>query len=139
MVRVIHPDGVTVADKSTANESFNISHQAYLVTSDVEKRAQHDATPDLLFAVATVAARWQYSVRSANGRDINETREKHQKSENEKKGIIREYKIGEGCMFHMLSNLPFERYEDEPRVSTIINELVKESLFDEMKNRIIPK
>lgn len=139
MARIYHPDKVTEADKSNANEKFNILHQAYLILSDAEKRIQYDATPDLLFAKATVAAQWEFFVRPMTGTDIDDARKKYQNSENEKYDIIREFKLGKGSMIHMMNNLPFMRYEDEPRILAIINELVNDGFIEKMKIRKLPK
>lgn len=134
-----HPDKVAEADKSNANEKFNIVHQAYLILSDAEKRIQYDAKPDLLFAKTTIAAQWEFFVRPMTSTDIDDARQKYQNSENEKNDIVREYNLGKGSMIHMMNNLPFMRIEDEQRVLGIINELVNDGLIEKMKIKKIPK
>lgn len=139
MARIFHPDKVTEAEKSNANEKFNIVHQAYLILSDAEKRSQYDAGSDLLFAKATVAAQWEHFIKPMTNNDINDARKKYQNSEDEKNDILREYKLGKGSMIHMLNNLPFMRIEDEQRVLGIIDEMVVAGLVEKMKIKKIPK
>lgn len=139
MARTYHPDKVTESEKSTANENFNIVHQAYVVLSNAELRNQYDNGSDVLFAKATVAAKWERFIKPITKNDIENARNKYQNSKQEKDDILREYKIGKGSMTHMLNNLPFMRREDEQRVIGIINDLINEKLAEKFKIKKIPK
>lgn len=135
-----HPDKVTEAERSHANEKFNLIHQAYKILSDTEKRAQYDAGSSVLFANATVSAQWEYFINPFTDNDVSIARHKYQNSESERRDILHEYKLGNGSMTHMLHNIPFMRVEDEQRIIDIINDMISDGTIKEkLKIKRIPK
>lgn len=138
MVLIHHPDRASDAEKSDANEKFNVLHQAYVILSDPEKKKQYDAGTDILFG-NTTSARWDHFVKPVTTSEINIAREKYQNSNQEECDILREYSKGKGSMTHILNNLPFMRAVDEPRVMAIIMRLIDLGRVQKFKIKKIQK
>lgn len=128
-----HPDRVSSNDKQTATEKFNIIHQAYVILCDEQKRISYDKGSNVLFANATLTAKWEHFLKPITGDDLDGCRKKYQNSQQELHDIQREYIEGNGSMTHIINNVQFMRYEDETRVIDIIKALIADGVVPKLK------
>lgn len=139
MVRKYHPDRANDAEKSEANEKFNILHQAYVILSDPDKKKQYDAGSIVLFTKPTISARWDHFLNPVTQNAIDTARQKYQNSHEEECDIMREYNNGKGSMTHLMNNLPFMRREDESRVIAIIMRMIDMGRVEKFQIKKLPK
>lgn len=121
---VYHPDRVAQDKREEASNKFNIVHNAYSILSDAEKKKLYDNGSDILFTKTTIAAQWEHYLKPVNNNDIEKARNKYQGSEREDRDLIREFKIGNGSMTHLLNTIPFMRVEDKNRILESLKELM---------------
>lgn len=63
-------------------------------------------------------------MKVATDADLEQATVNYKNSDKEKEDIIREIVAGNGSMTHLLNQIPFMRAEDQPRILSIIQELV---------------
>lgn len=73
---------------------------------------------------ATTAAQWEHYLKPISSDDIENTRKIYQNPEKEELDLIREFKIGNGRMSHLLNSVPDMRVEDENRIIESLRELM---------------
>lgn len=123
LARIYHPDRAPDAEKSIANEKFNILHQAYSILSNPETKKLYDTgNTNILFSKPTNVGKWEHHIAPLTSLAIENARRKYQGSDAEKTDILRETLIGKGSMTHLLNTIPFIRIEDEPRIIHFIKE-----------------
>lgn len=119
-----HPDRVGKDERVEASAKFNIVHNAYTILSDSEKRKLYDDGCDILFTKKTIAAQWEHYLKPMTSNAIESARQAYQGSEREHSDLIREFKIGNGSLTHLMNTIPFFRYEDENRIIESLQELM---------------
>lgn len=67
---------------------------------------------------------WEHYLKHVNQEHIYAARNEYQGLEREDRALIREVKIGNGSMTHLLNTIPFMRVEDENRIIESIRELM---------------
>lgn len=139
MARKYHPDRVAVDEKEEANAKFNIIHNAYAILSDSVKKKQYDEGCDILFTKTTIAARWEHYLKPATTNDIEIARKAYQGSEREELDLIREFKIGNGSMTHLINTIPFMRVEDENRILESIHDMMSLGKIAKLPIKKLPK
>lgn len=121
LARTCHPDRVSDAEKSTANDKFNILHQAYSILVNPETKKVYDAGDTrVIFSKPTVSAKWEHYIAPLTHLAIESARQKYQGSDAEETDILREFIVGKGSMTHLINTIPFMRIEDEPRIIHMI-------------------
>lgn len=137
--RAYHPDRVPDNEKEEAACKFNIVHKVYSVLTDPEKKKLYDGGSDILFTKTTLAARWEFYLKPLNDVDIESARKAYQGSDMEETDLIREFKIGNGSLTHLLNTIPFMRIEDENRIIESINELISLDKVPKIPIKKLPK
>ena len=120
LARVFHPDRVADTDKDTANEKFNVLHQAYSILVDPTTRKAYDDGGRIIFPSSNSSTKWDSFIKTITDSDIEKKRRQYQGSKSEEEDIIREINIGKGSITHLFNTIPFMRVEDEPRIISII-------------------
>lgn len=116
-----HPDRVPENEKEEAAAKFSIIHS---ILSDSEKKKLYDDGNDVLFTKTTIAAQWEHYLKPMTNNDINGARCAYQGSESEGIDLIREFKIGNGSITHLLNTIPFMCVEDENRIIESVQNLM---------------
>lgn len=118
---IFHPDRVDDMQKTAAKEKFTIIQQAYSILVNAESRRMYDnGDTNILFRKPTIVGKWEEYVKVISLSDIENARRNYQGSSREEDDIVREIRIGKGSITHLFNNIPFMRYEDEPRIIEII-------------------
>lgn len=118
---IYHPDRVDDTQKSVAKEKFTLIHQAYSILVNAQTRKKYDeGDTNILFRKPTVVGKWEEYMKVITSSDIENARRNYQGSSIEEEDIAREFRIGKGSITHLFNNIPFMRYEDEPRIVEII-------------------
>lgn len=126
MARKYHPDRVPDEEKSVATDKFNVVHQAYSILANDETKNRYDnGDTDVIFSKKTRSGRWEQHLKTVSNDDFERAAQKYKNSAEEEKDIIREIVVGNGSMKHLLNHIPFMRIEDQPRILSIISELIK--------------
>lgn len=133
LARKYHPDRVSDEEKQLASEKFSIIHQAYIIICDPQTRLEYDKGSNVLFAQATVTAKWEHFLKPVTEKEVDCARTKYQNSYEEQTDIQRAYIHGNGSMTHIYNNVPFMRVEDEARVLEIIKRLISENKIPKLK------
>lgn len=134
-----HPDRVSGDKKEEASAKFNIIHNAYTILSDLEKKKSYDEGTDVLFTKTSIASQWEHYLKPVANNDIEMARQAYQGSEREELDLIREIKIGNGSMTHLLNTIPFMRTEDENRIIESIQNLMSLGKITKMSIKKLPK
>lgn len=134
-----HPDRVNKDEREEASAKFNIIHNAYSILSDSEKRKLYDDGSDVLFTKKTFAAQWEHYLKPTTTNEIEAARQAYQGSEREISDLIREFKIGNGSLTHLLNAIPFFRYEDENRIVESLQELMSLGKISKMPIKKLAK
>lgn len=134
-----HPDRVSEDERKEASVKFNIIHNAYTILSDPEKKKQYDDGSDILFTKKTIAAQWEHHLKPMTTTDIEAAKKAYQGSEREDSDLIREFKIGNGSMTHLLNTIPFFRAEDENRIFEQLQELMSLGKISKMPIKKLSK
>lgn len=134
-----HPDRVTEHERPEAGAKFNIIHNAYAILSDAEKKKLYDEGSDILFTKTTIAAQWEHYLKPTSSNDIENARNIYQNSEQEELDLIREFKIGNGSMTHLLNSIPFMRAEDENRIIESLKEMMSLGKIPKLRIKKISK
>lgn len=119
-----HPDRVSEDQKDDASAKFSILHNAYTILSDPEKKKQYDEGVDVLFVKTSIAAQWENFLKPVIQADNDNAKRAYQDSDKEEIDLIREFKLGNGSMTHLLNTIPFMRVEDENRVIESLQQLM---------------
>lgn len=135
-----HPDRVPSEEKTVSNEKFNIIHQAYKILCDAQSKKAYDEGSNVLFAKATNAAQWEQFLKPTVEDELDNARKNYQNSLDEIQDIKREFVAGKGSLTHIYNNVPFVRYEDEPRIIEIIRGLIDNGDLPSLKiKKIVTK
>lgn len=126
-------DRVSIAERESAKEKFNIIHNAYSILTDSSKKKLYEKGCSVLFTKATVAAQWENYLKPVSSTDIIVAKKKYQGSLDEKNDLIREFEVGKGSMKHLLNSIPFMRMEDEFRIIEILKNLMDNGELRKMK------
>lgn len=68
---------------------------------------------------------WNSIFKPITEEDIEKYEREYRHSEQEKSDIKRSYIQGKGCINHLMNSVPFLRVEDEDRLQTIVQEMIK--------------
>lgn len=96
-----------------------------ILTNDETKKRYDSGDVDVLFSKKSRSAQWEQHLKTVSNDDFERAAQKYKNSAIEKEDIMREIVIGNGSMKHMLNNIPFMRMEDQPRILSIITELIE--------------
>lgn len=126
LARKFHPDRVSDAEKSIANEKFSILHQAYSILANPETKKLYDAGEmRIFFSKPTIVGKWEHYIAPLMSSAIESARQNYQGSVSEEADILREFIIGKGSMTHLFNTIPFMRTEDEARMIHVIKECME--------------
>lgn len=64
-------------------------------------------------------------MKIATDDDLKQAAANYKNSTKEQEDITREIVAGNGSMIHLLNHIPFMRVEDQPRILSIIKELIE--------------
>ncbi|XP_053686453.1 J domain-containing protein CG6693-like [Sabethes cyaneus] len=135
---IVCPDRVEKEDKIEATEKFKVLSKIHSVLSDKDKRALYDAQgiideDDEDSLGANSLAMWQQSFKPITSEDISKFEKKFIGSEIEKRDIKKAYLNGKGSMDYMHNCVPFMSCEAEPRIISIVKEMIASGEVPEFK------
>lgn len=140
LARLHHPDKSTEVDKNLAAAKFNYIHQAYVILSNAESKKMYDEEgSNVLFVRTTVSAEWNGYLKITNDEDIINASAAYKGSVKERADILKEFIDGSGSLTYILNNVPFMRYEDEPRIIKLIQAAIKNQEVPNIKIKKLPK
>lgn len=105
----------------------------------MEKKKSYDEGTDILFTKTSIAAQWEHYLKPMVNDDIETAKQKYQGSEREESDLIREFKIGNGSMTHLMNTIPFMRSEDENRIIETIQHLMSLGKIEKNSIKKLPK
>lgn len=134
----VHPDRVKEEDKEEATEKFKVLSKIHSVLSDKDKRALYDEKgvidDDDDDSLGTKwMTMWQQFFKPISTEDITNFEKQYVGAELERNDIKKAYLNGKGCINYMLNCVPFMSCEDEPRISTIVREMIASGEVPEYK------
>jgi len=126
-----HPDRAEKDDKEVATKKFQALGHVYSILSDDDRRKVYDETGDVdEDSVAIDQDRdwdqyWRLIFPKISQKDIEEFAEKYQGSPEELTDLKQAYLDNEGDMGAILDTVPCCSFEDEPRFTDILADLIQ--------------
>ncbi|XP_076242254.1 dnaJ homolog subfamily C member 9-like [Calliopsis andreniformis] len=135
---LVHPDRVEEEIKTEATEKFKVLGRIYSILSDSEKRKVYDQSGEYDEESEEVMLRnwadyWRSLFKKITVEDINNYKSTYTGSEIEVKDLKRAYMDSKGDMDYILEAVPFTNCDDEPRIQTIILDLIEKGEVPEYK------
>ncbi|XP_053687871.1 J domain-containing protein CG6693 [Sabethes cyaneus] len=135
---IVHPDRVKEEDKIEATEKFKVLSKIHSVLSDKDKRALYDEKgiideDDEDSLGTNWLAMWQQFFKPITTEDISKFEKEFIGSELERGDIKKAYLNGKGSMDYMHNCVPFMSCEDEPRIISIVKEMIASGEVPEFK------
>ncbi|KAL0106119.1 hypothetical protein PUN28_016091 [Cardiocondyla obscurior] len=127
---LVHPDRVEENIKAEATEKFKVLGRIHSILSDTEKRKIYDESGQYDEESEEVVMRnwadyWRSLFKEITVEDINNYEKNYKGSETEIKDLKRAYMDSKGDMDYILEAVPFTNCEEEPRLHSIIEDLIK--------------
>ncbi|XP_017796346.1 PREDICTED: dnaJ homolog subfamily C member 9 isoform X2 [Habropoda laboriosa] len=127
---LVHPDRVEEDIKAEATEKFKVLGRIHSILSDTEKRKIYDQSGQYDEESEEVMMRnwadyWKSLFKKISVEDINNYKQTYKGSEIETKDLKRAYMDSKGDMDYILESVPFTSCEEEPRIHSIIQELIE--------------
>lgn len=136
----VHPDRVSEGEKERATEKFKILSKLHQILSDKDKRALYDGQgiiedddDDYESKLGNWLELWKKIFKPLTTEDIDNYQREYVGSELERGDIKKAYLSGKGCINHMFNEVPFIQVKDEPRLQTIVRELIDAGEVPEYK------
>lgn len=125
-----HPDRVPEQQKEESTEKFKLLTKLYNVMIDEGKRSLYDEKgiiddDDESSSLSDWIKFWNSIFKPITEEDIEKYEKEYRFSEQEKLDIKRSYIQGKGCINHLMNSVPFLRTEDESRLQTIVQDMIK--------------
>lgn len=135
---IVHPDRAKEADKIEATEKFKILSKIHSVLSDKDRRILYDEKgvideDDEDSLSANWLAMWQQFFKPITAEDISKFERDFIGSELERGDIKKAYLNGKGSIDYMHNCVPFMSCKDEPRIITIVQEMIASGEVPEYK------
>ncbi|XP_012056740.1 PREDICTED: dnaJ homolog subfamily C member 9 [Atta cephalotes] len=127
---LVHPDRVEENIKAEATEKFKVLGRIHSILSDSEKRkiydesGQYDEESEEV-VMCNWADYWRSLFKEITVEDINNYEKNYKGSETEIKDLKRAYIDSKGDMDYILEAVPFTNCDEEPRLHTIIQDLIE--------------
>jgi len=126
-----HPDRAEQGDKEVATKKFQALGQVYSILCDDDRRKAYDETGEVDEDSVMIDKDrdwdqyWRLIFPKISQKDIDEFAEKYQGSPEELTDLKQAYIDNEGDMGAILDAVPCCSFEDEPRFSDILANLIK--------------
>ncbi|XP_011505424.1 PREDICTED: dnaJ homolog subfamily C member 9 [Ceratosolen solmsi marchali] len=139
MSLLVHPDRVEEKIKIEATEKFKVLGRIHSILSDVNKRKIYDKTGTFDEKSEEIIMRnwadyWCSLFKEITVEDINKYEIDYKGSEIEIKDLKRAYMDSKGNMDYILESVPFTNCDEEPRLHSIIQDLITKGEVPEFKN-----
>ncbi|XP_018402181.1 PREDICTED: dnaJ homolog subfamily C member 9 [Cyphomyrmex costatus] len=127
---LVHPDRVEENIKAEATEKFKVLGRIHSILSDSEKRKIYDESGQYDEESEEVVMRnwadyWRSLFKAITVEDINNYEKNYKGSETEIKDLKRAYIDSKGDMDYILEAVPFTNCDEEPRLHSIIQDLIE--------------
>ncbi|XP_014226160.1 dnaJ homolog subfamily C member 9-like [Trichogramma pretiosum] len=135
---LVHPDRVDEDIKEEATEKFKVLGRIHSILSENDKRKIYDETGEFDDDSESVVMRnwsdyWRSLFKEITIQDINNYEKNYKGSETEIKDLKRAYLDSKGDMNYILEAVPFTNCEEEPRLHSIIRDLIEKGEVPEYK------
>ncbi|XP_012946258.1 dnaJ homolog subfamily C member 9 [Aplysia californica] len=125
-----HPDRAENEDKAAATEKFQVLGQVYSILSDQARRAEYDETGGVEEEVSVDEDKdwdqyWRLLFPKVTQKDVEEFTENYRGSDEEIEDLKNAYLASEGDMSVVMDTVLCCTYEDEPRFTKILKDLIK--------------
>lgn len=119
LIKKNHPDKAATGDIIGTESKFKLLHKIYELLTDPESKKVYDETGNVL------TKSWCRNIRPITESMLTSTREKYIGSKQEERDLIEEFVAGKGRMTHLLNTIPFMRSEDEDRIISALQQLIR--------------
>lgn len=135
---LVHPDRVADEEKIVATEKFKILSKLYQVVTDKDKRALYDEQgivdeDEYESKFENWMEVWKKLFKPLTTEDIINYEKSYVNSQLERSDIRKWYMKGKGCINVLVNEVPFLKVEDEPRLQTIVREMINAGEVPEYK------